>query len=661
VALGEKGTNADLKAAALYFLRKFVSSHSAAEYQPYVKQLQPLVNKAIKNGKGRACAEALKVTGLTVNALREDASFKPFVKDIYAATLEKLTNKETDQEVKQSSVDAMALIVATFGDELKAELKNVETILLEKVANEITSLSAIKGFDLIANSPLKVDLSPVLDQLTAELINQAPKNNVRQAALVTLASLFRNYKPSKAGDALKLVPNMIGDEDAQSTAAAFTLAGTILKTSPNLASEVANTVPAILRVLKSPVCQPSVVSPAAALLTQLTQANVKNITFDSLYKELSQVALNKDVSRAVLSNTAGAVAGLVAGSSDKQKSVDKFFKDVSAADTTAKYFALETLAAMVALGADQDNKIVPLLVEQANSDDEGTRNVVGECLGRITASQPSMLATLKDSLNRSPNARVKATLLGALRFAVIEQPDSLKEVLPLALDSLKDNDLEVRRQALLIVDSTAVNRPALLTGVIAPYLEFILLETSKRAENIKIVDLGIMKHEIDAGAETRRAAFDTIEHLLDAGIHFPDLSSLAKNVTVSLKDKDEMKTLGFNAITRMAHIPATYKDLMANLEEYITVYNTTVAKPVDPKKPEDKVTYPEEVIKASMSALANLSKLPGADSNANLQKLIKAVNELSGLKDKFATAQSQTTDKVAANDEGRKALRASRN
>ena len=58
-------------------------------------------------------------------------------------------------------------------------------VLLERLRNEITRLTAVKAFASIAQSPLSLDLSPVLEPLLAELTSYLRKANrvLRQASL----------------------------------------------------------------------------------------------------------------------------------------------------------------------------------------------------------------------------------------------------------------------------------------------------------------------------------------------------------------------------------------------------------------------------------------------------------------------------------------------
>lgn len=48
------------------------------------------------------------------------------------------------QEVKECAISCMGLVVSTFGDNLKAELPACLPVLVDRMGNEITRLTAVK-------------------------------------------------------------------------------------------------------------------------------------------------------------------------------------------------------------------------------------------------------------------------------------------------------------------------------------------------------------------------------------------------------------------------------------------------------------------------------------------------------------------------------------
>lgn len=98
--------------------------------------------------------------------------FRPYVGPIYNAILTRLANQDQDQvcqtafdnsemspfltsswlfsyqEVKECAISCMSLIISTFGDNLQLELPACLPILVDRMGNEITRLTAVKVNDL---------------------------------------------------------------------------------------------------------------------------------------------------------------------------------------------------------------------------------------------------------------------------------------------------------------------------------------------------------------------------------------------------------------------------------------------------------------------------------------------------------------------------------
>ena len=107
--------------------------------------------------------------------------FRPYIRPIYNAILGRLANQDQDQvwrnsllssptpslvclrcthllckfmfsqEVKECAISCMSLVVSTFGDGLQRELPACLPILVDRMGNEITRLTAVKvSFWLLA-------------------------------------------------------------------------------------------------------------------------------------------------------------------------------------------------------------------------------------------------------------------------------------------------------------------------------------------------------------------------------------------------------------------------------------------------------------------------------------------------------------------------------
>ena len=82
--------------------------------------------------------------------------------------------------------------------------------LLDKLQSDTTRLAAVKAFGRVAESPLRLDLAPVLDRLLSALTSYLRKSNrlLRQAALAALEVCSPPLQPAH-GTTLLDVPNIL--------------------------------------------------------------------------------------------------------------------------------------------------------------------------------------------------------------------------------------------------------------------------------------------------------------------------------------------------------------------------------------------------------------------------------------------------------------------
>ena len=199
-----------LKLDALTFLQTCLrcEGHPAASVQPHIKGVLPLVSAAVQEdwykiiGERRARiraidaaantlsspAEALRVLGavpaLLVTRTDEDemgdgppppppnVNVKEMAGQLYEAVSSRLDENDIDQEIKEASIAAVGSVVSTLGNHLPpSSLTATLTTLIERMGNEITRVSALKTLGSIASSPLKIDMSPVLEPACVQMAN----------------------------------------------------------------------------------------------------------------------------------------------------------------------------------------------------------------------------------------------------------------------------------------------------------------------------------------------------------------------------------------------------------------------------------------------------------------------------------------------------------
>lgn len=129
------------------------------------------------------------------------------------------------------------------------------------------------------------------------------------------------------------------------------------------------------------------------------------------------------------------------------------------------------------------------LFAHAECPEEGTRNVVAECLGRLTLANPEkFLPRLKEALTSNSNL-LRTTVVTAVKFTIVDQPQPIDPLLKANigdfLGSLVDKDINVRRVALVAFNSAAHNKPALIRDLLPILLPKLYLETQVRVSMIR--------------------------------------------------------------------------------------------------------------------------------------------------------------------------------
>ena len=117
-----------------------------------------------------------------------EAGHKSTANKMYDLVFEKLKNPAVDQDVKYSSIIAMAKIIKVSHEQLGAgSINNVLAIYKNRLQVELTREPAVRGLTLLADPGSEENIVPLtgLDSLIPELIGLLHKNS-RNIQLATL-------------------------------------------------------------------------------------------------------------------------------------------------------------------------------------------------------------------------------------------------------------------------------------------------------------------------------------------------------------------------------------------------------------------------------------------------------------------------------------------
>ncbi|XP_026434973.1 cullin-associated NEDD8-dissociated protein 1-like isoform X2 [Papaver somniferum] len=740
--------SSNLKIEALIFTRLVMSSHSPSVFHPYIKVLSAPVLSAVGERYYKVTAEALRVCGELVRVVRPYVAgvgfdYKPYVHPIYNAILTRLANQDQDQEVKECAISCMGLVISTFGDNLQAELPVCLPVLVDRMGNEITRLTAVKAFAVIATSPLKINLSCVLDHLIAELTAFLRKANraLRQATLGTLNSLLVAYGDKIASSAYEVIiaelSALISDSDLHMTALALVLCSTLMtdrKSSPNVGLTVRNKVlPQALTLIRSSLLQGHALQALQSFFAALVHS--ANTSFDALLESLLSSAKpspqSGGLAKQALYSVAQCVAVLCLAAGDQKcgstvEMLTKILKDDCSTNSAKRHLALLCLgeigrrkdlsshagieniviesfqspfeeiksAASYALGniavgnlstylpfiLDQiDNqqkkqylllhslkeviarqsvdkagrsefqdssveKILKLLFNHCESEEEGVRNVVAECLGKIALIEPTKLVPALKERIACPAAFTRATVVIAVKYSIVERPEKIDEIMYPEISSflmlIKDHDRHVRRAAVLALSTAAHNKPNLIKGLLPELLPLLYDQTVVKKELIRTVDLGPFKHIVDDGLELRKAAFECVDTLLDSCLDQVNPSSfIVPYLKSGLDDHYDVKMPCHLILSKLADkCPAA---VLAVLDSLVDPLQKTINYKPKLDAVKQEVDRNEDMIRSALRAISSLSRISGGDCSLKYKSLMSEIMKSTGLSDKYNTIHNE--------------------
>ncbi|XP_060536972.1 cullin-associated NEDD8-dissociated protein 1 isoform X2 [Cylas formicarius] len=289
--------------------------------------------------------------------------------------------------------------------------------------------------------------------------------------------------------------------------------------------------------------------------------------------------------------------------------------------------------------------IWPPLYGHCECQEEGTRNVVAECLGKLTLIDPAnLLPKLKRSLN-SPSPLMRTTVVTAVKFTISDQPalidPLLRQCIGEFLNTLQDPDLNVRRVALVAFNSAAHNKPSLIRDLLDTILPQLYNETNIKRELIREVEMGPFKHTVDDGLDIRKAAFECMYTLLDSCLDKIDIFNFINHVESGLKDHYDIKMLTYLMVARLAQICPGF--VLQRLDRLIEPLRTTLTLKVKANSVKQEYEKQDELKRSAMRAVAALLNIPDADKNPHLNEFVNQIKNSSDLQPIFDSIQKDSS------------------
>jgi len=271
------------------------------------------------------------------------------------------------------------------------------------------------------------------------------------------------------------------------------------------------------------------------------------------------------------------------------------------------------------------DSLLSLLFQNTAQEEEGTRNVVSECLGKLALINPETVVTqLRERANDS-NLYTRACVTTAIKFTIFEKSlpvdKVLKEHIGAFLVLLSDPEIPVRKSVMLSLNYVAHHKPKIIRDLLGDYLPNLYGETKIKKELIKEVDLGPFKHKVDAGIELRQAAFECMYTLLDTCLTKLDLQEFISQLVSGLQDEYDIQMLNHLILIRLAKIAGSA--LSGGLEQLVEPLKTCVTATAKEQAVAQQVERNNELIRSALRAIYAINQIPDVETQPKFAEFMK--------------------------------------
>ncbi|XP_063702337.1 cullin-associated NEDD8-dissociated protein 1 [Culicoides brevitarsis] len=738
-SLSDKNSTSNMKIDALGFVYCMFVSHHPQVFHRHIPTLVPLIETAVCDAFYKISTEALLVLQQMIKVMRPldlqvNFDFTPFVSNLYHCTLTKLRSTEVDQEVRERAIACMGQIVANMGDVLQPELVNCLPIFMERLRNDVTRLSSVKALTMIAASPLRVNLSPIMEDVVPALGSFLRKNQraLKLNSLTLLDTLIQNYSnfitPRLLQMAITEVPPLVSDQDLHVAQLSLVLLTSTAKMKPEALLQDAEPLLAkILKLLESPLLQGTALHCMMKFFQTLVDANLPGLNYRHLLQRLMFLVHNAagPLHKQVYHSVAKCIAAITIQSpndaipvcteflgeiqnprSDAQlvfclltvgeigrhfnlssieplpQSILKCFgassEDVKAAASHAlgaiavgnlnhylplilreieaqpkrQYLLLHSLKELITSLSTQGDQLLPSvpsiwlqLFKYCECSEEGSRNVVAECLGKLVLVQPEKLLPQLQAALQNPSPLMRTAAVTAIKFTISDQPQPidilLKQCIRQFLLALKDNEPSVRRVALVAFNSAVHNKPCLVRDLLPELLPLLYEETKVKKELIREVEMGPFKHTVDDGLDIRKAAFECMYTLLEQGLDRVDIMLFLEHVQAGLRDHYDIKMLTYLMTARLAHLCPSF--VLQRLPQFVDPLRATCTLKVKANSVKQEHEKQDELKRSALRAVAALLQIPKADKNQALSEFLQLIKTSGDLQPLFESVQNASS------------------
>ncbi|KAG7401238.1 Cullin-associated NEDD8-dissociated protein 1 [Phytophthora boehmeriae] len=272
------------------------------------------------------------------------------------------------------------------------------------------------------------------------------------------------------------------------------------------------------------------------------------------------------------------------------------------------------------------DRVLPVLQKMSAREEEGVRNMVGECLGKLAATDSTKIMPIVTDLCGSTSVWSRWTAVISLKYALTtstQQPPGVGAIfthIEPFLAALQDEDLHVRRAALLVLNTAAHHH----SHYLVPYVRDRIFPVLLKATEVKmerVVDLGPFKHKVDDGLPLRKAAYSCVDTLIQMVPQQLDITLFFDQLKRGLGDQDDIQMLSHQILIKICVVQPG--SIVGVLDSLIEPLEKTVNKKVKEDQVGPEIERVKDLIRSALRALDAISGVRDADSHPRLNSVME--------------------------------------
>uniref|UniRef100_A0AAF5DA01 AB hydrolase-1 domain-containing protein n=1 Tax=Strongyloides stercoralis TaxID=6248 RepID=A0AAF5DA01_STRER len=684
--LNEKNVDMNFKVEILTFITTGMQYSTLDSIASTFDTLMPFLASVINDGYFKVISEVIMVSSYIIEALSlmkqtnneyiETQAFIDNVNKIGDYIFQILKINALDHEIKEKVLRASGVLVATLVP-LTGRFKNngmqgqglINTVRrIPELINDSDFLISRLAFKFMtgAISYYPDQISEGLESLIHSYV-QKSKSNLMQGQTVTAALNMISAivkaplanKPTNE-ELLSAISMAVYNDEVLSKQALYTISkgvATILKANGSVeyAVSVINT---LTNHLNDPNCKSQIQQ-----FVILTYGEVGRLFPEVFYSQFIErkpedillsalESSNEDVKNSASISIGHYVIGNITNSLDFLFSSLEKYKN-------KQYLLLHSLKEVITSKEMNDKTVLAfrskiptiwnVLADHSKCGEEGTRNVVAECMGRLAIIIPSEFIPKLIELGNTGIIEMITTSMTAVRYILSFKNINIDEFLiPVFEDILNKlqnhSDTSVKRHAILTFNAAVNNRCRIVKPFLTRLLPLLYAETDVDEAFIETIEMGPFKHKIDKRIEIRKATFECMYALATNCIDSINVFEFLSYFEKGLSDEHEIKMLAYLMIIRF--ITLCPNELKQRIQFFAPMIRTEIQSKIKDNASDAEKLKDEEIKKCALRAVYAIRTASGFETCKIIEDIRKLIIENPNLVSMYESVTKETGQNV---------------